>query len=243
MKIALTVVAYEAAASIEAVLDRIPREVAGAAPLVLVSDDASTDNTHDLVGKWSERHPEVTLDRVHQPVNLGYGGNQKAMYRWAIEHEADVVVLLHGDGQYPPEMCADMVAPILHGGADAVHGSRMILPGGARKGHMPLDRYLGNKALSHTFNLLSGARLTEWFSGFNAYRTETLDRIDLDTLPQGFDFDAAMSLRLLAHGATITEVAIPTHYGDEISRVPLLRTGLASTAHALRHAVSRVRGR
>ena len=175
------------------------------------------------------------MEAVRQEVNLGYGANQKAVYRWATERGADIAVLVHGDGQYPPELSEALARPIIDGTADAVHGSRMILPGGARKGRMPMTRLLGNKALSTSLNLLSGADLTEWFSGYNAYRLSTLTGIDLDSLPDGFDFDAAISLRLLEHGATIAEVAIPTHYGDEISRVPLLQTGVATIGHALTH--------
>jgi len=239
MLIAITVITYEAADSIEDVLDRIPVRVAGEAPLILVSDDASSDNTRDLVEKWAEGNPSVALEVVRQDVNLGYGGNQKAAYRWATEHGADIAILVHGDGQYPPELCEELARPIIDGTADAVHGSRMILPGGARKGRMPLDRFMGNKALSKGLNLLSGAELTEWFSGYNAYRLSTLSSLDLHSLPDGFDFDAAISLRLLEHGATIAEVAIPTRYGDEVSRVPLLRTGMATIGHAIRHWRSR----
>lgn len=235
MLIAITLITYEAAESIGEVLDRIPAMVAGAAPVILVSDDASTDHTCEVVEKWATQHPEVALEIVHQAVNLGYGGNQKAVYRWATERGADIAVLVHGDGQYPPELSGALAQPILDGDADAVHGSRMILPGGARNGRMPLTRFMGNKALSKTLNVLSGAELTEWFSGYNAYRLSTLSTIDLESLPDGFDFDTAISLRLLEHGATIAEVAIPTHYGDEISRVPLLRTGVATIGHAVTH--------
>ncbi len=235
MLIAVTVITYEASESIEGVLDRIPAQIAGEVPLILVSDDASSDDTCELVRKWAAEHPDVAIDVVHQPVNLGYGGNQKAAYRWAGERGAELVILIHGDGQYPPEYGEALARPIIDGSADAVHGSRMILPGGARKGRMPIDRFVGNKVLSKTLNLLSGAELSEWFSGYNAYRVSTLERVDLATLPEGFDFDAAMSLRLLEHDASIAEVAIPTRYGDEISRVPLLRTGVATIGHAFRH--------
>lgn len=236
MQIAVTVVAYEAAETIEGVLDRIPDTIDGRPPSVLISDDASTDNTFELAQKWAARNPDLDVEVAHQAVNLGYGGNQKALYQWAHDRGADIVLLVHGDGQYPPEMADPLVAAIVAGEADAVHGSRMILPGGAKRGRMPIDRRIGNRVLSRTFNWLSSAELTEWFSGFRAYRVDRLMAIpDLHDLPDGFDFDTAITLRLLENGDRIAEVAIPTHYGDEISRVPLLRTGLAGLAHAIEH--------
>ncbi len=236
MQIAVTVVAYEAADTIEELLDRIPTTIDGRAPWVLISDDASTDNTYELAQKWAARNPHFEVEVIRQPVNLGYGGNQKAMYQWAHDRGADVAVLVHGDGQYPPEMSDQLIAPLVAEEAGAVHGSRMILPGGAKRGRMPIDRRIGNRVLSRTFNWLSGAHLTEWFSGFRAYRVSRLMAIaDLHDLPNGFDFDTAITLRLLENGDKIAEVAIPTHYGDEISRVPLLRTGLAGLAHAVEH--------
>lgn len=235
MLIAVTVVAYEAAATIEDLLDRIPDTIAGRSPTVLVSDDASDDNTFELCQKWAARNPQFEAAVVRQEVNLGYGGNQKAMYRWADERGVDVAILLHGDGQYPPEMSTDLVQPLVDGEADVVHGSRMLLPGGARRGRMPLDRRIGNRVLSRAFNALSGADLSEWFSGYRAYRVPVLMQVDLAELPDGFDFDTAITLRLIENGNRIAEVAIPTHYGDEISRVPLLRTGLSGLAHVWDH--------
>lgn len=235
MLIAVTVVAYEASATIEELLDRIPQTIAGAAPLVLVSDDASSDNTFELVERWAARNPQFEVAVIRQAVNLGYGGNQRAMYQWAHEKGVDVAILLHGDGQYPPEMSDDLVRPIVEGTADVVHGSRMLLAGGARRGRMPLDRRIGNRVLSRIFNVLSGADLSEWFSGYRAYCVPTLLQVDLAKLPSGFDFDTAITLRLLENGNRIAEVAIPTHYGDEISRVPLLHTGFAGLAHAFEH--------
>lgn len=241
MQIAVTVVAYEAADTLEEVLDRIPATIGGTTPWVLISDDASADNTFELAEKWAANNPHFEVEVTRQRVNLGYGGNQKVLYQWAHDRGADIAILVHGDGQYPPEMADELVRPLLAGSAEAVHGSRMILRGGARQGRMPIDRRIGNRVLSRTFNFLSRTRLSEWFSGFRAYRIDRLMAIsDFHRLPDGFDFDTAITLRLLENDDRIAEVAIPTHYGDEISRVPLLRTGLAGLAHAIEH---RRRGR
>jgi glycosyltransferase involved in cell wall biosynthesis len=241
--VAITVVAYEAEAHICRLLDRIPRAVLGGEPLVLVSDDASTDRTSELAERWAAGAGGSIRVR-HQHRNLGYGGNQKHLFAWAEEEGAGVVVLLHGDGQYPPEMIEDLVGPIVAGDAAAVFGSRMSTPGGARAGGMPAARFLANKSLGHLLNLATGERLTDWFSGFRAYRLSVMTAVGWDGLPDGFDFDPAVTLRLLDQGHRVAEVAIPTHYGDQRSRVPLLRTGVATIrlgAGALGRRVTRRR--
>lgn len=233
MLVGVLVVAYESAAFIENLLDRVPATIPGADQVILVSDDASEDDTAERAEKWAAEHGDREVVVLRQTKNHGYGGNQKLSYQWAIEHDVDVAVLLHGDEQYPPEMIPSLVEAIASGDAAAVHGSRMIIRGGARRGGMPMNRFLGNHSLSWLLNRLSGADLSEWFSGFRAYRVSALASIDLEVLPDGFDFDTAVTLRLLQAGASIDEVAIPTRYADEISRVPLMRTGLAAVQHGL----------
>ena len=242
MKVGVLVVAYESAEYIVNLLDRVPATIPGAELVLYVSDDCSQDDTSELAEKWAAEHGELDVLVVGQERNNGYGGNQKLSYRWAEAHGIDVAVLLHGDEQYPPEVIPELVAPILAGHADAVHGSRMIIPGGARRGGMPMERFLGNRALSWLLNRLSGADLTEWFSGFRAYRVSTLAQVDLEAMPDGFDFDTTITLQLLTVGARIDEVAIPTRYGDEISRVPLLRTGLAAVRHGVAARARHPRG-
>lgn len=239
----MAVIAYEAEATIARVLDRLPATVAGAAPEVLVSDDASTDGTAPAARAWAERHPEVRLRVVRQDENLGYGGNQKAGLRWAMAEGLDAVALVHGDGQYPPEHLDALVAPIAEGRADGVSGSRMLDRGGARRGGMPLNRRIGNRALSGLQNLLTGTHLSEWHSGFRAYRVASLEEVGLDGLTDGFDLDTELTLRLLAGGGRMAEIAIPTHYGDEVSRIRTFRTGVRIIGHTLRFRRERRRAR
>lgn len=231
MKVGVLVVAYESSDYITNLLDRLPASIPGADTVIYVSDDCSSDDTGERAEKWAAEQDHRDVVVVRQDHNHGYGGNQKLSYAWAEANGVDVAVLLHGDEQYPPEVIPDLVAPILAGDADVVHGSRMIIRGGARSGGMPIDRFLGNRTLSWLLNRLSGAELTEWFSGFRAYRMQTISQLDLAKMPDGFDFDTTITLRLLEADARIEEVAIPTRYGDEISRVPLLRTGLAAVKH------------
>ena len=240
-RIAVLVVAYENEAFISRLLDRIPEVIAGTKPSILVSDDASTDRTYALAEGWAIENGRRAIQVVRRTTNGGYGSNQKSGFAWAARECADVVVLLHGDEQYPPEMIEDLVQPIVRNEADAVFGSRMLIPGSARKGGMPLVRFVGNKTLSRLLNVSSGAHLSEWFSGFRAYRLSVLSAISLDDLSDGFDFDTAIFLRLLNGEYRIREVPIPTHYGAELSRVPLLKTGLATMSHAGRAALHRLR--
>lgn len=226
--VGILVVAYEAQDTIAEVLGRMPTTVTGVTPRVLVADDASLDDTAALAHAWqADIDPTgARVEVVRRARNLGYGGNQKAGYRWAIDRGTDVVALLHGDAQYRPELIESLVGPIVAGHADAVIGSRMSTPGGARAGGMPWMRRAGNRVLSVAQNRLTGESFTEWHSGMRAYRTSALATLELDRLPDGFDFDTALMLELLGAGATWTEVPIPTRYGEERSRVQLFRFGL-----------------
>ena len=133
-RIGILVVAYNAAGTLARTLDRIPEEFRPRISEVIVSDDASTDATY-LVGLgYQQAGTDLPLTVIRQEQNLGYGGNQKAGYRLAIEHGLDIVVLLHGDGQYAPEALPDLLLPLERGEADAVFGSRMMTPGGALSG-------------------------------------------------------------------------------------------------------------
>lgn len=217
MKVGVLVVAYNAQSTLRWVLDRIPAAVRRDLAEVLVMDDHSTDDTHAVARAYGDDDLPLTI--VRHPHNLGYGGNQKAGYRYAIDHGWDVVVLLHGDGQYAPERIADLIGPIVAGDADAVFGSRMLAPGAARAGGMPRYKYLGNRILTTAQNTITGARLSEWHSGYRAYRVAALAELDVVGNSDGFDFDTEIILQLLGADKTIVEVPIPTYYGDEICRV------------------------
>jgi SAM-dependent methyltransferase len=173
----------------------------------------------------------MTVIRHEQ--NLGYGGNQKAGYEWAISHGLDVVVLLHGDGQYAPECIEELVAPLVVDDADAVFGSRMMIKGGARAGGMPLYKFVGNRILTGFQNTVVGLDLSEWHSGYRAYRVDALKSLDLASFTNDFDFDTEIILGLHAQGKRIVEVPIPTYYGDEICYV----NGMAYAANVAKDVV------
>ncbi|MHB1487769.1 MAG: methyltransferase domain-containing protein [Acidimicrobiales bacterium] len=235
MRIGILIVAYNAASTLAQVLDRIPAEFRARVDEILICDDHSQDSTY-LVGLgYQQLTKDLPITVIRHPANLGYGGNQKAGYNWAIEHGLDIVVLLHGDGQYAPEILADIVAPLERGECDAVLGSRMLETGAARRGGMPLYKYVGNRILTSMENALVGTKLSEWHSGYRAYRVDALRFIPFQDNSDDFDFDTQVIIQLLEAGLRIGEVPIPTYYGDEICYVDGLRYARDVTRDVMRY--------
>jgi glycosyltransferase involved in cell wall biosynthesis len=222
-KIAIFIVTYNAVSTLRKVLDRIPEEVWDKVAEVFVFDDGSQDDTY-LVGLGYKHHrnqPKLTV--IKNEENLGYGGNQQKGYKYAIEKGYDIVALLHGDGQYAPEALPELLAPLERGEADAVFGSRMLHPGGALKGGMPLYKYVGNKILTTFENASLGMSLSEFHSGYRLYSVPALAQIPFDKNTNDFHFDTQIIIQLNAAGKRILEVPIPTYYGDEICHVNGMR--------------------
>lgn len=218
-KAAIFIIAYNASLTIAKVLDRIPSAIWEMAEEIFMFDDASRDNTYIAAQEWKKTKGQEKLVIFRNQTNQGYGGNQKVGYQYAIKRGFDFVVLLHGDGQYAPETLSEILAPLLDGHAKAVFGSRMITPGGARAGGMPLYKFIGNKILTAFENWATGARLSEWHSGYRAYSLEALRQIPFRLNTNDFHFDTEIIIQLLDRKLPIVEIAIPTHYGDEISHV------------------------
>jgi glycosyltransferase involved in cell wall biosynthesis len=215
------VVAYQAQTTIREVLNRIPKILFSICDVeVLVIDDASADCTF-VVAEAIRRDGSspFPLHVLTNPRNQGYGGNQKIGFRFTLERQFDFVALIHGDGQYAPELLPFLLQPLLDGGADAVMDSRMMTPGGARKGGMPLYKFIGNRILTSVQNWFLRSALSEFHSGYRIYAATALRRIPFDLNSNGFHFDTEIIVQLLIAGQRIRELPIPTHYGDEISRV------------------------
>ena len=237
MKIGILIVAYNAQETLTKVLDRIPSEFVKQIDAILVCDDASTDDTHK-VGLSYQSKSQLPLTIVRHENNLGYGGNQKTGYQWALEKNLDLVVLLHGDGQFAPEYLPQMVEPIVSGRAEVVFGSRMITQGGARQGGMPLYKFVGNKILTTLQNRLAKVSLTEWHSGYRAYSVASLRKINFLKNSDYFDFDSQIILQMIGARQRIVEIEIPTFYGDEISRVNGIKYGIKILIHTLKFRLS-----
>ncbi|MEN8141962.1 MAG: bifunctional glycosyltransferase/class I SAM-dependent methyltransferase [Thermodesulfobacteriota bacterium] len=219
-KVLIFIVAYNAEQHIEKVLLRIPPEIFEKYNYeILIIDDSSKDNTFAVARQFQKKNTALNIKVLYNPVNQGYGGNQKLGYQYAINHNFDAVVLLHGDGQYAPELIADIFSPLLRNEADAVFGSRMMIKGAARKGGMPLYKFAGNKILTFLENRMLGASLSEFHSGYRAYAVEALRRIPFQHNSPDFHFDTEIIIQLLLAGQRIHETPIPTYYGDEICHV------------------------
>jgi len=222
VKVLVLVVAYQAESTLAAVLNGIPPLPRDVDVEVLVIDDSSNDRTFE-VGWQSQVGSDRRVTVLYNPTNQGYGGNQKLGYAYAARNGFDFVVLLHGDGQYAPKCIPSLLQPLIDGSADAVLGSRMIVDGAARRGGMPLYKFIGNRILTWCQNRLLRTHLSEFHSGFRAYRVSALAQIPFRYNSNVFHFDTEIIIQLVLGGFTIVEVPIPTYYGDEICRVNGMR--------------------
>jgi glycosyltransferase involved in cell wall biosynthesis len=240
VRIAIFVVAYNAESTLASVIERVPGDVLKKVEEIFVFDDASQDRTYEVGQQYSaDSFPASSKLRVFRnPVNLMYGGNQRQGYRYAIERGFDIVVLLHGDGQYAPEVMQRLLSPLETGEGDLVMGSRMAVPGAARRGRMPLYKFLGNKLLTWIQNRLIGTSLSEFHSGYRAYSVHALKTIPLSDLTHNWHFDTQIILQFLGQGYRIREVPIPTYYGDEICHVNGIPYALNCIREALTYALT-----
>lgn len=218
-KVVVVMPAYNAVRTLRQTLEEIPGDVVD--EIVLV-DDASQDDTPELARSLGLRHV------VRHERNLGYGGNQKTCYREALKLGADIVIMLHPDYQYNPRLIPAMAELVASGLFPVVLGSR-ILGGGAIHGGMPVYKYIANRVLTAFQNLCTGAKLSEYHTGYRAYSADVLRAIDLDANSDDFIFDNQILAQALGRGYAVGEVTCPTHYFEAASSINLgrsLRYGL-----------------
>jgi glycosyltransferase involved in cell wall biosynthesis len=237
-RIGILVVAYNAETTLQKVLQRIPPDVYSKIEEIFVFDDASSDGTYQAGRSCMQEEPYGDKLKIFRnPVNLMYGGNQRKGYQYAIGRGLDIVVLLHGDGQYAPEVMQELLTPLENGTADMVMGSRMMIRGAALRGNMPMYKYFGNKVLTWLENQLAGLKLTEFHSGYRAYSVQALKQVPLDSMTWNWHFDTQIILQFLRKRMRIREVPIPTYYGDEICHVNGIPYALNCIRETFRYAV------
>jgi glycosyltransferase involved in cell wall biosynthesis len=235
-KIVVVMPAYNAARTLRQTYDEVMAQ--GIVDLVIVVDDASQDETVAIAR---------TLDRVHvevHPMNRGYGGNQKTCYRLALAEGADIVVMIHPDYQYTPQLLPAMASLVASGLYPCVLGSR-ILGGGALRGGMPPWKYVANRALTFAENVLTGAKLSEYHTGYRAFARTLLEQLPLEANSDDFVFDNQMLAQILWLGCDIGEVTCPAKYLPEASSINFRRSvryGIGCLATGLQYRWAKIAG-
>jgi glycosyltransferase involved in cell wall biosynthesis len=214
-KVVVVMPAYNAEKTIVKTYNEVMAQ--GVVDLVILVDDASPDNTAKVAAKLP-----LTKVFVHER-NLGYGGNQKTCYRLALEEGADIVIMVHPDYQYTPRLIPAMASLIGNGLYHCVLGSR-ILGGYALKGGMPVWKYIANRFLTLAENVLIGAKLSEYHTGYRAFSRELLLKLPLTNNSDDFVFDNQMLAQIVWFGYTIAEVSCPTSYFAEASSINFKRS-------------------
>ncbi len=231
-KIVVVMPAYNAAKTIERTYAEIPLDLVDE---IVVTDDASRDETVAVARRLGLR--TIVHDR-----NRGYGGNQKTCYAEALRLGGDVVIMLHPDYQYTPRLIPAMIALITDGPFDVVLGSR-VLGGRARAGGMPLYKYVANRVLTAIQNLLCGAKLSEYHTGYRAFSREVLEALPLLENSDDFVFDNQMLAQILLAGSEVGEVSCPAAYFEEASSIDFRRSvryGLGVLAVSLQAFLQRL---
>ena len=228
--------AYNAARTLKRTYDEVMAQ--GIVDLVIVVDDASHDDTVAVAR---------TLDRAQietHPENRGYGANQKTCYRHALAAQADIIIMIHPDYQYTPQLIPAMASMVASGLYPCVLGSR-ILGGGALRGGMPLWKYVANRFLTFVENLLLGAKLSEYHTGYRAFARSLLERLPIEENSDDFVFDNQILAQIISLGVPIGEVTCPARYMPEASSINFRRSvryGLGCIATGAKYRWAKMRG-
>lgn len=212
-RIAVVLPAYNAEFTLRRTVSELDRNVVD---IVLLVDDASTDNTSQVAA-------ELGLEVRRHPVNRGYGGNQKTCYETALELGADIIVMVHPDYQYSPLLVPAMAAMIAYGQYDMVLGSRILAQNPIGRG-MPLYKYVANRALTLTENILLSQKLSEYHTGLRAYSRPLLEALPFERNSDDFVFDNQVIVQAIAAGARVGEISCPTRYADDASSINFRRS-------------------
>ena len=212
-KVVVVMPAYNAEKTLEKTFSEI---YDGIVDDVILTDDCSTDNTKELAKK-------LNITTIIHKNNQGYGGNQKSCYIAALKENADIIIMLHPDYQYTPKLVPAIASMLAFGEYDTVLASRM-LNGGALKGGMPFYKWVANKFLTAFQNILSGAALSEYHTGFRGFTREVIENLPLEDCDDDFVFDNEMIALIMYNNFKIGEVSCPTKYFPEASSINFVRS-------------------
>ena len=227
-KILIFIPAYNVEKKITKVLKKIPKIVFNKYNIkILVIEDNSSDKTLSVIKKViKKKGDKIKIYLIVNKKNKGYGGVQKIAFNYAIKKNFKYVIMLHGDNQYPANKILLLIKPLLTNKYDAVFGSRMINSINALKGGMPLYKFLGNIALTFFQNLVLSSNLSEFHSGYRSYKVSSLKKTKFKSNTNDFHFDTEIIIQFLKNNLKIKEIAMSTHYGDEISHLKSIPYGL-----------------
>ncbi len=232
-KVVVVMPAYNAAQTLVWTVAAIPKESVSE---VILVDDGSQDQTVKVA-------KELGLNVIVHPHNAGYGANQKTCYMEALRLGADVVIMLHPDGQYDPQVIPDMIEPLVNSAGDMVMASRFLDPQGPLKGGMPMYKYIANRFLTTFENLAMGTQLTEAHTGYRGYTRKFLETVPFLRNSNDFVFDSQVIFQAAAFGFDIVEVPVSTKYFDEASSISFQRSvtyGLATLKVASQYIMHRM---
>ncbi len=232
-RIAVVLPAYNAEQTLEQTYQEIPMDIVDD---VILVDDNSLDNTIEVANKLGIEHI------IKHSKNLGYGGNQKSCYKKALELGADIVIMLHPDYQYTPKLIQSMAYLIANDVYPVVFGSR-ILGKGALKGGMPIYKYIANRFLTLTQNLLIGQKLSEYHTGYRAFSSVVLKKIKFENNSNDFIFDNEIISQIFFAGYEIAEITCPTKYFEEASSINFIRSmkyGFGVLSVSFKHLLARI---
>jgi glycosyltransferase involved in cell wall biosynthesis len=213
-KIVVVLPAYNAEKTLVSTYEEIPFDIVDDVVLV---DDLSTDNTSKVAKEIGIKHI------IKHDKNKGYGGNQKSCYKKALELNADIIVMLHPDYQYPPKLIPSMVQLIANGIYEVVLGSRILGKGALKRG-MPIYKYISNRILTFTQNIFLNQKLSEYHTGYRAFSKQVLECIDFENNSDDFIFDNQMLAQIVARDYEIGEISCPAKYFKEASSINFTRS-------------------
>lgn len=215
-KVVVVLPAYNAAKTLKVTYNELPFDIVDDVVLV---DDASKDDTAAVAAEIGIKHVIVHDN------NRGYGGNQKSCYNKAIELGADIVIMVHPDYQYTPKLVKSMCSIIANDVFPVVYASR-ILGKGALKGGMPIYKYIANRILTLSQNILINQKLSEYHTGYRAFSTQVFKKIDIELNSDDFIFDNQITAQIFHAGYEIGEVTCPTKYFEEASSINIKRSSI-----------------